>query len=160
MLTYSLRVRDLVHGFVYLTPIEEEVIGHRLFQRLRQIRQNDVAFYVYPSLNISRFEHSLGCVSVVARMSANVTRGSFWPEYSKALSLGPDEFSQICRLYALLHDVGHLPLSHLFEMAFSDYTNKAFPEESLRSLCRRWFGGEGFEKLHEACGSVVVKTIL
>jgi HD superfamily phosphohydrolase len=160
MLTYSLRVRDLVHGFVYLTQIERDVIGHPLFQRLRQIRQNDVAFYVYPSLNISRFEHSLGCVSVVARMSASVTRGRHWPEYSSALSLGSDEFSQVCRLYALLHDVGHLPLSHLFEMAFDDYSSKVFPGESLRSLCTKWFGGEGFEKLHEACGSVVVQAIL
>ncbi|MGC1686242.1 MAG: HD domain-containing protein [Candidatus Acidiferrales bacterium] len=160
MLTYPLRVRDLVHGFVYLTQIEKAVIRHPLFQRLRHIRQNDVAFYVYPSMNTSRFEHSLGCVSVVARMASNVVRGHYWTEYSKALSLGPDEFIQICRLYALLHDVGHLPLSHLFEMAFDDYVKKTFPGEGLRSICTKWFGGEGFEKLHEACGSIVAVAIL
>jgi HD superfamily phosphohydrolase len=160
MLTYPMRVRDLVHGFVYLTQIEKEVIRDPLFQRLRHIRQNDVAFYVYPSMNTSRLEHSLGCVSVVARMAANVTRGHYWKKYSKALSLKPDEFSQICRLYALLHDVGHLPLSHLFEMAFDDYANKAFPGKHLRSVCAEWFGGYGFEKLHEACGSIVAKAIL
>jgi len=160
MLTYPVRVRDLVHGFVYLTPIEVEVIKHPLFQRLRHVRQNDVAFYVYPSMNTSRFEHSLGCVSVAARMAANVTRGHYWSEYSKALSLGSDEFSQVCRLYALLHDAGHLPLSHLFEMAFDDYVKEAFPGKDIRSICTRWFGGHGFEKLHEACGSMVAKAIL
>ncbi len=55
MLNHVLRIRDLVHGTILFTKEEERIINHPFFQRLRQIRQNDVAFYVYPSMNTSRF---------------------------------------------------------------------------------------------------------
>lgn len=69
MLQYVLRVRDLVHGTILFTETEEKIINHSFFQRLRQIKQNDVAFYVYPSLNTSRFEHVLGTCRVTGMMA-------------------------------------------------------------------------------------------
>lgn len=160
-LDYVLRVRDLVHGFVNLTAPEVEVINNQLFQRLRHVRQNDVAFFVYPSLNISRFEHSLGCAHVAGKMAKNLTRSHEWKSYRRAVGLSEDDLVQACRLYALLHDVGHLPLSHLFEMAFEDYAfTKDGGKTTLQDYCKEWFGGEGFGKLHEACGSALAPEIL
>ncbi len=160
-LGYVLRVRDLIHGFVNLTAPEVEVINNQLFQRLRHVRQNDVAFFVYPSLNISRFEHSLGCAHVAGKMAKNLTRSHEWKSYGHAVGLSEDDLIQTCRLYALLHDVGHLPLSHLFEMAFEDYAfSKDSGKTSLQDHCKEWFGGEGFGKLHEACGSALAPEIL
>jgi HD superfamily phosphohydrolase len=156
VLQYDLRVRDLVHGFVYLTELEKRVINHALFQRLRHIRQNDVAFTVYPSLNISRFEHSLGCVSVAGRMATNLMRSPESAEYLSEIDLNRTEFEQVCRLYGLLHDVGHLPLSHLFEIAFEDYAGI----KPIKPLVQEWFGGEGFSKLHEACGYAAALKIM
>lgn len=155
-LPYTLRVRDLVHGFVYLTDLEVKVINHPLFQRLRHVKQNDVASYVYPSLNTSRFEHSLGCAHVAGKMARNLLRSPQWDEYKEAVKLEPHDFEQVCRLYALLHDIGHLPLSHLFEIAFEDYAYG----RHLASLCEEWFGCSGFEKLHEACGCALARTVL
>ncbi len=160
MLALSFRVRDLVHGYVYLTDLERNVINHGLFQRLRHIRQNDVAFFVYPSLNISRFEHSVGCAAVAGKMAASLLRSLDWPAYRSEIGLSEDDFLQVCRLYALLHDIGHLPLSHLFEMAFEDFAAKQGREKTLREMCSEWFGGEGFDKLHEACGSRLVVRLL
>jgi HD superfamily phosphohydrolase len=157
-LSYALRVRDLLHGFVYLTDLELEVIKHPLFQRLRNIKQNDVASSVYPSLNTSRFEHSLGCVHVAGKMARNLIRSPKWDKYKSRVDLEPHDFEQVCRLYALLHDVGHLPLSHLFEIAFEDYAYSQ--KRELASLCQEWFGCSGFEKLHEACGCAVATTLL
>ena len=161
---YSIRVRDLVHGFVYLTGPERDLIQHPLFQRLRHVRQNDVAFFVYPSLNISRFEHSLGTAHVAGKIALNLHRGRQWNDYAKAASISPAEFEQICRLYALLHDVGHLPLSHLFEMAVRDFLAETAPDtplaDSLKTFCSDWFGASSFTKPHEACGSIVSRTIL
>lgn len=156
-LSYELRVRDLVHGFVYLTPLEVQAVDHPLFQRLRYVRQNDVASYVYPSVNTSRFEHALGTVAVAGRMAINLMRSPEWSSYRQALGLDEADFEQACRLYALLHDIGHLPLSHLFEIAAAGYEVK-----SKLDLCRDWFGGdEGkFTKLHEACGSALVGILL
>lgn len=159
-LSYAVRVRDLLHGFVYLTQPEVDVIDHPLFQRLRHVRQNDLASYVYPSLNTSRFEHSLGTTHVAGKMAFNLTHSRAWRGYKRAVGLSNEDFQQVCRLYALLHDVGHLPLSHLFETAVEDYVRTFRRSESLHELCEEWFGGSGFSKLHEACGSVVARVIL
>src|SRR5882762_6277172 len=86
-MTPRVRVRDLVHGFVSLTDLEVRVVSHPLFQRLRHIRQNDVAFFVYPSLNISRFEHSLGCTHVAGNMAAGLRRSPLWSRYKRTVDL-------------------------------------------------------------------------
>ena len=156
VLTWDLRIRDLVHGFVYLTALEARAINHPLFQRLRQVKQNDVGSMVYPSLNTSRFEHSVGCAHVAGKMAVNLTRSPAWPDYQHEIGLERDSFEQVCRLYALLHDLGHLPLSHLFELAFDRQAGNV----PLTNLCKEWFGGEGFTKLHEACGYAAATRLL
>lgn len=164
-LDYVLRVRDLVHGYVNLTKPEVDLINHPLFQRLRHVRQNDVAFFVYPSLNISRFEHSLGCAHVSGKMAENLFRSADWSKYKSAIhqanGLNPTEFIQTCRIYALLHDIGHLPLSHLFELAFDNYIfSMEDPPALLSEHCAKWFGVDGFAKLHEACGAAIAPLIV
>jgi HD superfamily phosphohydrolase len=156
----AVRVRDLVHGYVDLTELEISIVNAPLFQRLRNIRQNDVGFYVYPSLNTSRFEHSLGCTHVAGKMAQSLRRSAEWDAYKAAVNLNDGEIEQVCRLYALLHDVGHLPLSHLFETAFDDFAYKSERKKTVLELCAEWFGGNGFSKLHEACGSAVATRLL
>src|SRR5499427_9013630 len=46
---------------------ELALIDSPLLQRLRSIHQTGLAHYVYPSAQHSRFEHSLGVVTVAAR---------------------------------------------------------------------------------------------
>lgn len=164
-LTFSFRIRDLLHGYISLTKIEEKIINHPLFQRLRHIRQNDVAFYVYPSMNISRFEHSIGTAFVAGKMAMSVIQSKMWTEYQSALKksgfdLNPEQFQQCVRIYALLHDIGHLPLSHLFEQAFEDFAKLKSPDMPLEQLYYKLTGVEGFEKLHEAIGVKLARLIL
>src|SRR3989344_9022708 len=114
MLQYTLRVRDLVHGTILFTEQEENIINRPLFQRLRQIRQNDVAFYVYPSLNTSRFEHVLGTCRVAGMMAEHLTQCTKWRTYFRVLKeqtgiASREEFIELCRFYAFFHDIGHLP---------------------------------------------------
>jgi HD superfamily phosphohydrolase len=160
------RFRDLVHGFVYLTKAECEVVDHPLFQRLRHIRQNDVASLVYPSLNGTRFEHSLGCCHIAGRIAAQLRSTPEWGAFAIRLqacaSLDGDAFERASRLYALLHDVGHLPFSHLFETALEDFAGSAYPDEPtpLKRLCTEWFGPSDFKKPHEAFGAIAAREIL
>ena len=111
-------------------------------------------------MNTSRFEHSLGCLSVVSRMVSNLSRSVDWVEYKKALGLSPDEIMQVARLYGLLHDVGHLPLSHLFETAFSDFVRQTQRGKKVSEVCAEWFGFAGYAKPHETLGAAVSEQIL
>lgn len=148
MLQYTLRVRDLVHGTILFTEGEKNIIDHPYFQRLRQVRQNDVAFYVYPSLNTSRFEHVLGTCRVAGMMAENFAKSPKWSIYFKALKAetgitSEKQFIELARLYALLHDIGHLSFSHLFEMAVESWA------DNLAKVVEEWAGIRGFGKLME-----------
>ena len=159
MLDYVLRIRDLVHGTILFTKEEAKIINHPFFQRLRQVRQNDVAFYVYPSMNTSRFEHTLGTCRVAGMMAETLTKSPKWKEYSEALTRetgikSKKAFIKLCRFYALLHDIGHFPLSHLFEYSMEDWA------EDYTQTIEEWTGVRGFEKLHEALGAAVAKKII
>ena len=159
MLDYVLRIRDLIHGTILFTKEETALINHPFFQRLRQVRQNDVAFYVYPSMNTSRFEHTLGVCRVAGMMAETLTKSPKWRDYKRELKrktgIGKEkEFVELCRFYALLHDIGHFPLSHLFEYSMEDWA------EDYDQAIEEWTGIKGFEKLHEALGAVIAKKII
>ena len=106
-------ISDPIHGYVYLSEVERDVIDTRIFQRLRRIRQLAGAHLTYPAAQHSRFEHSLGTMHL-AGLAGNVLLNKGY--------LGEDKI-QILRLSGLLHDVGHGPFSHLFEEVLVESTN-------------------------------------
>lgn len=97
------RVRDPIHGFIPVRPVEAALIDTTPMQRLRRIKQLGLSHLVYPGAEHSRFPHSLGAMHVAGRL-ADALRGVGW-----AGDVG------LVRLAALLHDIGHPPLSHAGE---------------------------------------------
>ncbi|MBP6217928.1 MAG: HD domain-containing protein [Oligoflexales bacterium] len=59
-LTIRRRIRGNILGSVDISLLEDKVIAHRFFQRLRRIRQTAFLSYVFPGATHTRFEHSLG----------------------------------------------------------------------------------------------------
>ena len=60
-------IRDPIYSYIPYTKsslenevTEESLINSPWMQRLRRLRQNQWAYMVYPSLQHTRFEHSLG----------------------------------------------------------------------------------------------------
>ncbi len=109
-LEVSHRIRDPIHGFVYLTEAERRIIDTPLFQRLRRIHQLALTKYVYPSAEHSRFVHSLGVMHCATLILAGVfgNRHTIHREPKRTQI-------KTMRFAALLHDIGHLPLSHAAE---------------------------------------------
>jgi len=99
---------DPLHGAIRLDrqdPAEAmamDLIDTGPFQRLRRIRQLGPAFLTFHGAESSRFTHSLGVLHL-ARLALNQLE-----------TLQSDLAQQRPLLYAaaLLHDVGHAPLSH------------------------------------------------
>ena len=51
---------DPIHGHIELTTIDIQVIDTPQFQRLRDLKQMGVSYYVFPGATHNRFEHSIG----------------------------------------------------------------------------------------------------
>jgi HD superfamily phosphohydrolase len=98
-------IKDPVHGYVYITEAEKEIIDSYPLQRLRRLRQLAGSEYVYPGANHTRFEHCVGVMYLASKAIEN-------PNISRVVS---DEEVYMARVAALLHDVGHGPFSHIFE---------------------------------------------
>ncbi len=98
-------IKDPVHGYVYVTEEEKNIIDSYPMQRLRRLRQLAGSEFVYPGANHTRFEHCLGVMYLADKVVENLN-------ISKLVS---DEEVELCRISGLLHDVGHGPFSHVFE---------------------------------------------
>ena len=98
-------IKDPVHGYVYISGEERDIVDSYPMQRLRRLRQLAGSEYVYPGANHTRFEHCVGVMYLAGKVLEN-------PHIS---SLVTDEEVDMCRIAALLHDVGHGPFSHVFE---------------------------------------------
>jgi len=114
MRRYWGEIKDPVHGYVYITEAEKEIIDSFPVQRLHRLRQLAGAEFVYPGANHTRFEHSVGVLYLAGLLSEN-------PNLSQHLS---EDEVQILRIAALLHDVGHGPFSHIFEHLLNKFLNK------------------------------------
>lgn len=103
--------RDPVHDTIALP---QDAPGDRLLialldtpevQRLRRIRQLGMTSLVYPGAEHSRFQHSLGVVWTAYEMLERLAKRTRIDDETRLLVL----------VGALLHDVGHGPMSHTLE---------------------------------------------
>ena len=109
------RIYDDVHGFVYLTVDEKKLLSNPYMRRLHFIKQNALANFVFPGATHTRFSHSVGVLCIVEKM---IQKLKTLPKYK--IDINPFDH-QVIRLAALLHDVGHYPLSHTIEDCFKKY---------------------------------------
>lgn len=110
------RVLDNVHGFIYYTRAEDQIINTLLFKRLQSIKQLSIVNWVFPGSEHTRYIHSLGVMYIADKIAMR-------------LGLGLKE-RKIVRIAGLLHDVGHYPLSHVCEFPYKKNL-ESFPDESF-----------------------------
>ena len=105
-------LRLAVSGDVALNRIETRVVDTPAFQRLRHIRQLGAACWVYPTALHTRFDHSLGTLEMTRRMIQALRDNVHYPDAWRRVSV---EQEQLARLFALLHDISHVPFGHTVE---------------------------------------------
>lgn len=81
------------------------IIHHPLFQRLLHVYQLSTTFFVFPGATHTRFEHAMGVYSKAKRFTSRLAEEGILTTHQ----------AHNVALFALLHDIGHGPFSHLIE---------------------------------------------
>ncbi len=105
-----MELRDPIHGSIEITDVEKVVIDSAVFQRLRTIKQLGFSEFSFPGATHNRLIHSLG----VSFLSGKVFDHIFG-EFDFPNKATFERLKQTLKLGALLHDIGHGPLSHTTE---------------------------------------------
>ena len=111
-------LRDPIHGLVAFESEEDAIVTRLLatreVQRLRRIRQLGLTSFAFPGAEHTRFAHAVGAAHVMKLFLARLRQVDgdlpFWQRVTS-------ERARDAIAAAFLHDVGHGPLSHLFEDA-------------------------------------------
>jgi HD superfamily phosphohydrolase len=111
-------LRDPVHGLVAFEGDEERIVEQLMdtpeLQRLRRVRQLGVTSLAFPGAEHSRFSHAIGAAFVMKLLLVRLRAiEGVLPEAQRVTR---DRAREVLAA-ALLHDLGHGPLSHLFEDA-------------------------------------------
>jgi HD superfamily phosphohydrolase len=119
-----MEIRDPVHGSIHILDEEIPIIRDDFFQRLRNIKQLGFSEFVFPGATHTRFIHSIGVM--------NIASLAFDRLFKKHLN--DKDFLRLketLKLAALLHDVGHAPLSHSTETVMPMLSELKIPVEFL-----------------------------
>jgi uncharacterized protein len=120
-------IHDNLWGTNAFSWRELAIIDSPIFQRLRNIHQTGLAYFVYPCAHHTRFEHSLGVCVMAARVFDALARQHQTKLRAIAKEIHPSQdFAKVLvnwraelRLAALLHDTGHSLHSHASEVVYS-----------------------------------------
>jgi HD superfamily phosphohydrolase len=173
-----MEIRDVIHGTIEISEAEVLIIDSPFFQRLRNIKQLGFAENSYPGATHNRYIHSLGAMhlaGVAFDYAFKANKGT-----AVLSSVTAQRFRAALRAAAMLHDIGHGPLSHTTEFAMppverlelaslacepgkpcpwkgdrqanhEDYTIKIILQSSLTPVLKKALGPLGIEPIHIAC---------
>ncbi|CDZ75800.1 deoxyguanosinetriphosphate triphosphohydrolase-like protein [Legionella massiliensis] len=135
-------INDPIHKLMLFRNDESRLVNSIIstpsFQRLRYIKQLGMSYLVYPGANHTRFSHCLGAAYIAKRV------------IEKLRADQDNDISEKTKLYAisagLLHDIGHGPFSHIFEL---DYDGFKFNHEEMGSLLTKRISKEIDEDFQE-----------
>ena len=163
------QIYDNIYGYIdFEKDLFDTILKDPFFLRLHNLKQMGLAYYVYPDALHSRYAHSLGVYSSVNRI---IDAQKY---FSNPLDIDKNDIIKI-KLSALLHDIGHLPLSHTIEAAladFEDYETKKDDQEPSPATQNLFFKDSKLQnndnkdislsfskpKLHEKLGEFVLNA--
>ncbi len=121
----SKQIKDNQWGMIEFDWRSMRLVDCPLVQRLRYVKQLGFTYFTYPSAEHSRFSHTLGVGHVVLKFIEAINKRALERRPSReSAGIGisfvsvediPDIDSDDLVHAALLHDVGHLPFSHVTE---------------------------------------------
>ena len=129
---------------MFFSDREARIVDCLVFQRLRHIRQLGFAEFAFPGAVHNRFLHSLGVYHLAGLFFDSLFKQHWISSRKKT------QFRQLVRLTALLHDVGHGPLSHNSEKAMPPLSHLSLPfAENSHYFTNVQTNGQELKAAHE-----------
>lgn len=100
-----MQIQDNIHGLIAIPPIIQQIIDTPEFQRLRNIKQLGSEAFVFTGAQQKRFEHSIGVMYLATKVLDK-------------LGIKNEEQILLTQIAAVCHDLGHGPMSHVYETLF------------------------------------------
>ena len=135
-------IKDCIYRYIVVPDLCQKFIDTPEFQRLRRVKQLGVAHYAFPSAVHTRFEHSLGVMHLAGLAVDNISRNAI-------IEVNPHT-KNLIMLAALLHDVGHMAYSHMFDDVSGSVEGLADDHENRAA--------EMLIKMNKQKGDVLSKT--
>ncbi len=105
-----MEIRDPIHGTIDLSKPEVALCDSAAYQRLRAIKQLGFSEFSFPGATHNRYLHSIGVAHLAGKAFDQIFKNYSFSTVEKRNTL-----RQTLRMAALLHDIGHGPLSHASE---------------------------------------------
>tara|TARA_B110000208_G_C11713465_1_gene410187 strand:- start:20 stop:1177 length:1158 start_codon:yes stop_codon:yes gene_type:complete len=105
------KIYDPIHKYMDFEPLLVKIIDTFEFQRLRNIKQLGICYYVFSGASHNRFEHSLGVSFLAGELIKKI---KFKQPELKIL----DRQILLIKIAGLIHDIGHGCFSHFFDNHF------------------------------------------
>ena len=131
-----MEVRDILHGAIEIDRPILRIVDSKAFQRLRQIRQLGFSENSFPSATHSRFIHSIGAMHLARMALHTIFESAEKNRHTQKLKLSQEDrkrFGTLTQAAALLHDIGHGPLSHTIEFAMPSSKALGIPGPERRA---------------------------
>lgn len=129
---------DQIHGLIQVPQRFDKLLKSPEFNRMKKVKQNGTANYVYSGAEHTRAAHMMGTAHLTLTFMNNLIG------YKKEDRLTAEERNEIY-LAALLHDIGHAPFSHQFESQVCgrlipslEWSHEAQSEKIIYSLIDRY----------------------
>lgn len=120
-------IKDCIHSIINIPDICKQFIDTPEFQRLRHIKQLGLVYMLYPGATHTRFEHSIGVMHLAGIVLDNlISQGNNISKRDK----------ELVQLAGLLHDVGHIAFSHLFDYILKEKEITLLHEERALIILR------------------------
>lgn len=126
---------DPVHGYIPLTKLASHIIDTTEFKRLERLHQLGTCHYVFRGATHNRLEHSIGTYHLTNKLTQCIAERTDPTDLDRWLSKIPElqdyyrredmktgffdpYVRELIKIAGLCHDLGHGPLSHVFDDVF------------------------------------------